>query len=190
MIKSVTILLIKVKFPSPKYACANYSLVEIGQVVLEEIKNEKFTKMPTMKPKPVAMNKFKCDVFTSTYNGSSELKLTCLIHGMCPTEQKTENKKCFRNIYAPPWYKIQVYILCRSKACLKQVSKGLKYMKWTTHWAQKSGLTLTFEQVTWKSIGIIYFLGATPEPNLVLIKWRGQKIRSGQHCGLKRVVWP
>ena len=51
---------------------------------------------------------------------------------------------------------IQVYLLCRSKSCLKQVSKGLKYIKGTTHWAQKSGLTLSFEQVIWKSIGIIY----------------------------------
>ena len=30
----------------------------------------------------------------------------------------------------------------------KQVIKGLKYIKWTTHWAQKSGMTLTFEHVT------------------------------------------
>ena len=54
-----------------------------------------------------------------------------------------------------------------------------------THWARKSGLTLTLEHVTWKSIGIIYLLGATPAPSLVLIKWRGQKILSGQHNGLK-----
>ena len=56
----------------------------------------------------------------------------------------------------PPLCKIQVYLLCRSKTCPKQVSKGLKYIKWTTHWAQKSGLTLTFEYMTWKSIWIIY----------------------------------
>ena len=90
----------------------------------------------------------------------------------------------------------------------------------------KSGLTLTFEHVNWKSIGIIYLLGATPAASLVLIKlgskegfdldlwtcdlkinrdnllnegnpctkvlikWRGQKILSGQHTGLRRVVWP
>ena len=84
----------------------------------------------------------------------------------------------------------RVYLLCRSKTCPKQVSKGLKYLKWTTHWAQKSPLTLTFEHVPWKSIGIIYLLGATPAPSLVLIKWRDQKILSGQHSGLKRVVWP
>ena len=33
----------------------------------------------------------------------------------------------------------------------------------------------------WKSIGIIYLLGATPAPSLVLIKWRGRKILSGQY---------
>ena len=52
------------------------------------------------------------------------------------------------------------------------------------------GLTLTFEHVTWKSIGIIYSLRATPAPSLILIKWRGQKILSGQHSKLRRVVWP
>ena len=83
--------------------------------------------------------------------------------------------------FMPQWCKIQVYLLCRSKTCPKQVSKGLKYIKSTTQWAEKSGLTLTFEHVTWKSIGIIYSLRATPAPSLVLIMWRGQKILSGQH---------
>ena len=54
----------------------------------------------------------------------------------------------------------------------------------------RSGLTLTFKYVTWKSIAIIYLLRATPAPSLVLIKWRGQMILSGQHSGLRRVVWP
>ena len=52
----------------------------------------------------------------------------------------------------------------------KQVSKGLKYMRWTTRWAQKSGLTMNFEHVTLKLIGVIYLLGATPAPSLILIK--------------------
>ena len=39
---------------------------------------------------------------------------------------------------------------------------------------------------TWKSIGIIYL----PALSLLLIKWRGQKILSWQHRGLRRVVWP
>ena len=43
----------------------------------------------------------------------------------------------------------------------------------TTQWAEKSGLTLTFERVTSKSIGIIYSLRATPAPSLLLIKWKG-----------------
>ena len=133
----------------------------------------------------------------------------------------------------PPWCTIRVYLLCRGKTCPKQVSKGFKYIKWTTHWAQerfdlelwkcdlkinsdhlrigrnpctkfgidqvkgskdieqttqlaeKSGLTLAFEHVNWKSIGIICLLGATPAPSLVLIKWSGQKILSGQHLVYK-----
>ena len=48
--------------------------------------------------------------------------------------------------------------------------KGSKDIERTTQWAEKSGLTLTFEHVTSKSIGIIYSLRATPEPSLVLIK--------------------
>ena len=96
----------------------------------------------------------------------------------------------FQKHISPPWCKIQVYLLFRSKTCPKQVIKGLKCIKWTTQWVEKSGLTLIFEYVTWKSIGIIYSLRATPAPNLVLIKWRGQKILSGQHSGLRRVVCP
>ena len=120
-------------------------------------------------------------------------------------------KKCFRNIFR---CNIQVYPLCRSKTCPKQVSKGLKYINWITHWAQewfdldlwtgylkifrdhlliesnpctkfgidqvkwskdiewttqwaeKSSLTLTFEYVTWKSIGIIYSLRAVSYTHL------------------------
>ena len=48
--------------------------------------------------------------------------------------------------------------------------KGSKDIEQTAHWARKSGLTLTFEHVTLKSIGIIYLLRATPAPSLVLIK--------------------
>ena len=59
--------------------------------------------------------------------------------------------------------------------------KGSKDNERTIQWAEKSGLTLTFEHVTWKSIGIIYSLRAIPAPSLVMIKWRGQKILSGQH---------
>ena len=59
--------------------------------------------------------------------------------------------------------------------------KESKDIERKTQWAQKSGLTLTFEHVTWKSIGIIYELGATPVPSLVLIQWSGQRMLSGQH---------
>ena len=59
--------------------------------------------------------------------------------------------------------------------------KGSKNIERTTQWAEKCGLTLTFEHVTRKSIGIIYSLRATPALSLVSIKWRGQKILSGQH---------
>ena len=89
----------------------------------------------------------------------------------------------FQKHICPPWCKIQVYLLWRSKTCPKQVSKGLKYIKWTTHWAQKSCLTLAFEHVTLKSIGIIYLLMATPAASLVLIKWRGQKIWADNTVG-------
>ena len=56
--------------------------------------------------------------------------------------------------------------------------------------AEKSGLSLTFEHVTWKSIRIIYSLRATPAPSLVLIKWRGQKILSGQHLVYRTTYRP
>ena len=76
------------------------------------------------------------------------------------------------------------HLLIEGNPCTKfginQV-KGSKDIEQTRQWAEKSGLTLTFEHVTWKSRGIIFLLRATPAPSLVLIKWRGQKILSGQH---------
>ena len=65
-------------------------------------------------------------------------------------------------------------------------------------WAEKSGLTLTFEHVTWKSIGVTYLLRATPAPSLVLIKWRGLKYieqttqwaeKSGLTLTFEHVTW-
>ena len=50
-----------------------------------------------------------------------------------PTLKYTKTRKVSET-YVPPWCKIQVYLLCRSKTCLKQVSKRLKYIKWTTEW--------------------------------------------------------
>ena len=65
------------------------------------------------------------------------------------------------------------HLLVEGNPCTKfgidQV-KGSNDIERTRQWAQKSGLTMTFEQVTWKSIGIIYSLRATPAPSLVLIK--------------------
>ena len=61
------------------------------------------------------------------------------------------------------------------------------------HWVQKSGLTLTFEHVIWKSIGIIYLLGATPAPSLVSTKWRERRTnwtrKSGLTLTFERVTW-
>ena len=67
---------------------------------------------------------------------------------------------------------------------------GSKDIEQRTQWAEKSGLALTFEHVIWKSTGIIYSLRGTPCTKLVLIKWRVQNLLSGQHSGLRRVVWP
>ena len=47
-----------------------------------------------------------------------------------------------------------------------------------------------FDFDLWTCYPKINTLRATPSPSLVLIKWRGHKILSGQHSGLKRVVWP
>ena len=43
----------------------------------------------------------------------------------------------------------------------------ISYVFSKTQWAEKSGLTLTFEHVTSKSKGIIYSFRATPAPSLV-----------------------
>ena len=101
------------------------------------------------------------------------------------------------------WYDLDVWtcdlkinkdnLLIGCNPCIKfgiDQLKGSKDIEQTTHWARKSGMTLTFEHVTWNSIGIIYLLREIPAPSLVLIKWRGQNILSGQHTWLWRVVWP
>ena len=76
------------------------------------------------------------------------------------------------------------HIIIKGNFCTKfgidQV-KGSKDIDRTTQWSDKSGLTLTFEHVTWKSTGIIYSLRAIPVPSLVLIQWSGQRMLSGQH---------
>ena len=55
--------------------------------------------------------------------------------------------------------------------------KGSKYIERTTDWARKSGLTLTFEHVTWKSIKDHLHIQVNPCIDQV----KGQKISSGQH---------
>ena len=97
-----------------------------------------------------------------------------------------ENKNV-SEIYMPP---MGFIFSVETKPVRSKLARGLECIKRTTPWAKKSSLTLTFEHVTWKLIGIIYTLRATPAQSLVLIKWRGQMILSGQHSGLRRVVWP
>ena len=61
----------------------------------------------------------------------------------------------FQKHICPPWCKIQNYYLYvqgmgatkETKFGIDQV-KGSKDIEWTTQWAEKSGLTLTFEHVT------------------------------------------
>ena len=44
------------------------------------------------------------------------------------------NKKCFRNIYAPRGAKFRFIFSVEGNPVRR---KGIKYIKWTTHWAQK-----------------------------------------------------
>ena len=85
------------------------------------------------------------------------------------------------------------HLLINGNPCTKfgidQVNES-KDIERTTQLAEKSGLTLTFEHVTSKSIGIIYSLRATPARSMLLIKRRGQRKLTGQHSGLRRVIWP
>ena len=50
-----------------------------------------------------------------------------------------ENKKYFRNIYAP---------MVQNSTCTKQVTKESKDIERTTQWAEKNDFTLTYEHVT------------------------------------------
>ena len=51
-----------------------------------------------------------------------------------------EKQEMFQKHICLPWCKIQVYLLCRGKTCPKQVSKGLKYIKWTNTLGSKECL--------------------------------------------------
>ena len=66
------------------------------------------------------------------------------------------------------------HLLIEDNPCAKfgiDQLKGSKDIERTTRWTEKSGLTLTFEHVTWKSIGIIYSLRA---PSLV---WSSEGVK-------------
>ena len=82
-----------------------------------------------------------------------------------------------------------LWTLHKAKLNINQI-RVKDYIIMITHWAKKSGLTLTFDNGTCKSIGIIYSLRATPTPRLVLIKWRSQRILSRKRTGPRTLNWP
>ena len=93
-------------------------------------------------------------------------------------QDQKDNKKCFRNIYTllGAKFKITTYMYKALwiqnfvQGRTKQSNKSKSTLSWSNgkkarisesldelkHWAQKSGLTLIFEHVNRKSIGIIY----------------------------------
>ena len=58
-------------------------------------------------------------------------------------------------------------------------AKGSRDIEWTTFFSKTNDLTLTFDHVTSKSIGVIYSFVASNVPNLTTFKQRGQKILCG-----------
>ena len=58
-------------------------------------------------------------------------------------------------------------------------AKGWKDIEWTTFVYRLEVLTLTFDHVTWKSIGSIYLLGASTLSSLATFKQSGQTTLSG-----------
>ena len=53
------------------------------------------------------------------------------------------------------------------------------------YFSKTSILTLTFDHMTWTSIGVMYLLEASTVSNLAAFKQRGQKIMSRHHLGYK-----
>ena len=98
----------------------------------------------------------------------------------------------------PPWCKIQNYYCTRhyefgtsNKAKININHIRVKdYIFMITHWAKNSGLALTFDHVTWKSIGKHLLFRGNPYTKISIIKWRGQKILSRKHNGPRTVNWP
>ena len=50
-------------------------------------------------------------------------------------------------------------------------------------------MTLFFVHVTWKSIGVLYYLGTSIMQSSATFKLRGQKILSRQHFFQRQAVW-
>ena len=55
-------------------------------------------------------------------------------------------------------------------------AKGSRNIEWTIFFSKTSSLTLIFGHVTWKSIGLIYFLGSSTVPSWVLEIFKKKKI--------------
>ena len=80
------------------------------------------------------------------YLALSRIQMQLLYHSCQQTNKELswyimgrqqEKNEMFQKHICPQWCKIQAYLLCSSKTCPKQVRKGLKNIKWTTHWVKK-----------------------------------------------------
>ena len=140
---------------------------------------------------------YKSIIFHFIYTMICPLWCNIQVYFLCMSEASKQGIKIYKvdnTLGSKEWFDLDLWtcdlkinrdhLLIEGNPCTKfgidQVN-GSKDIERTTQWAEKSGLTLTFEHVTWKSIGIIYSLRATSAPSLVLIKWRGQKILRGHH---------
>ena len=85
------------------------------------------------------------------------------------------------------------HLLIEGNPCIKfgidQV-RGSKDIERTTQWAEKTGFDFDLWTFDLKINRDHLLIKGNPCIKFGIDKWRGQKIFSGQHSGLRRVVWP
>ena len=86
--------------------------------------------------------------------------------------------------YMPPLVQNSKLLLICTRQGLQvwyRSSEGVKRYLADNTLGSKEWFDLDLWTCDLNTIGVIYLLRATPAPSLVLIKWRGQQILSGQH---------
>ena len=145
---------------------------------------------------------YKSIIFHFIYTMICPLWCNIQVYFLCMFEASKQGIKIYKvdnTLCSKKWFDLDLWtcdlkinrdhILIEGSPCTKfgidQV-KGLKDIERTTHWPEKSGLTLTFEHVTLKINRDHLLIEGNPCTKFGIDQVKGSK----EHSGLRRVVWP